>query len=91
MNVVPSPTRLSTSIRSAVILDDPVADREAQTRALALRFGREEGVEDAVQLVLGYAGAVVADADARQLALRACAIRIVPCLSIASQRSRGDS
>ena len=46
-----------------MLLDDAVADRQAQARALAHRLGGEEGIEDAQQVFGRDAGAVVAHAS----------------------------
>ena len=46
-----------------VVLDDAVGDGEAQASALADLLGGKEGVEDAAQVLLGQAGAVVAEGE----------------------------
>ena len=45
----------------AVLLDDAVADRQAEARALARLLRREERVEDAAQRLGAHAGAAVAE------------------------------
>jgi hypothetical protein len=47
VNVAPPPGAFSARMLAAVLLDDLVADREAEARALADRLGREERIEDA--------------------------------------------
>ena len=47
----------------AEVLDDAVGDGEAEAEPLADRLGREERIEDAVDLVRRNAGSVVGDDD----------------------------
>ena len=50
--------------RTAMLFnDDVVADREAETSALARRLGRKERIENLVFQIRRDAGAIVADAD----------------------------
>ena len=59
VNSAPPSGRLATAQLAAVLLDDAVADRQAQARALAHGLGGEKGVEDARQVLGRDAGAVV--------------------------------
>ena len=47
--------------RTALVSDDPVADREAQARPRAHRLGCEEGLEDVRQVLGADSAAVVFD------------------------------
>src|SRR5688500_10065439 len=47
--------------RAALVADDPVADREAQSGARAYRLRREEGLEDVRQVLGADPAAVVFD------------------------------
>jgi len=56
--------RRALSIDLASVLGDyAVADRKAESGALADFLGGEEGVEDFIEVVLGNAGAVVGEGD----------------------------
>jgi len=82
-------TALHTVLRAqpaAVLLDDAVADRQPEARALAHRLGREERFEDAQQVLGQDARAVVAQAQAH---LRVVALQREPELRVARARPSG--
>ena len=72
--------------RAAVLLDDPVADREAQPGPLADRLGGEERVEDPLADRRVDAAAGVGDLDPDALGLGLGPVRIVTRLRRRSRR-----
>lgn len=53
--------------RTPVVLNNGMADAEAEAHALADVFGRKERLEEARQVCVADAGAVVPDADMKAL------------------------
>src|SRR5438105_1703054 len=54
---------------TTVLLHDAMADREPEPGALALRLGREERIENPIELRFHDAGAVVGDGNPDELAI----------------------
>ena len=63
VNTLPFCGVLVTMDPAAMLLDDAVADAQAQAGPLSHRFGREERLKDPLEMLFGNADAVVLDLD----------------------------